>query len=133
VAHPTYKHLEDRLRLGAFTLGQWAQIASAVTLAAVFGIYVSPLPATATIFVSIVGAGLPVAVAYGALGLDFSVGQLAVSAWRYWRAPRHYLPGPGRSAVGYVVERPPARETSDPKSPAAAGGRAGERGALWDL
>lgn len=128
MGHPTYKHLEDKLRLGAFTLGQWAQIATAAALAAVFGIYVSPLPATATIFVSIVGAGLPVALAYGAMGLDFSVAQLAASAWRYWRAPRHYLPGPGRSAIGYLVERPLDADRDEPQAPAS-----GERGALWDL
>ena len=42
--HPTYKHLEARLRLGAFSLGQWAQITAAGVAAAVFGGYVSPLP-----------------------------------------------------------------------------------------
>ena len=41
--HPTYKHLEARLRLGAFSLGQWAQITAAAVAAAVFGGYVSPL------------------------------------------------------------------------------------------
>ena len=66
VRHPTYKHLEGRLRLGAFTLGQWAQITVAGTAAAVFGAYLSPLPTRVTIFVAILGAGLPVAVSYGA-------------------------------------------------------------------
>ena len=37
--HPTYKHLEARLRLGAFSLGQWAQITAAGVAAAVFGGY----------------------------------------------------------------------------------------------
>ena len=77
VRHPTYKHLEGRLRLGAFSLGQWAQITAAGTAAAVFGAYLSPLPTRVTIFVAILGAGLPVAVSYGAMGLEFSVGQLA--------------------------------------------------------
>ena len=77
VRHPTYKHLEGRLRLGAFTLGQWAQI-TAGTAAAVFGAYLSPLPTRVTIFVAILGAaGLPVAVSYGAMGLEFSIGQLS--------------------------------------------------------
>src|SRR5205085_8590657 len=72
--HPTYKHLEARLRLGAFALGQWAQISAAGVLAALFGVYLSPFPASVTIFVAIVVAGLPVAVSYGAMGLEFSVG-----------------------------------------------------------
>ena len=53
------KHLEAKLRLGAFSLAQWAQIAAAGVAAAVFGGYLSPLPTQATIFVSIVGAGFP--------------------------------------------------------------------------
>ena len=130
--HPTYKHLEARLRLGAFSLGQWAQISAAGALAAVFGVYVSPFPASVTMFASIVGAGLPIALSYGAMGLEFSVGQLAVAAWRYWREPRSYLPGPGEQAIGYRVQaevtrthpaiRPDGRELS---------GTGGEP--VWDL
>lgn len=101
--HPTYKHLEASLRLGAFTLGQWAQITMAVIAAVVFGGYLSPLPAQATIFVAIVAAGLPVAITYGAMGLEFSVALLARAAWRYWRSPNRYLPGPGGETTGYVV------------------------------
>ena len=63
-------HLEDRLRLGAFSLGQWAQITTAAIAAALFGGYVSPLPAQATIFVSIIGAGVPVAISYGRWALS---------------------------------------------------------------
>ena len=101
--HPTYKHLEARLRIGAFSLGQWAQIAIAGATAAVFGGYLSPLPTQVTIFVSIVGAGLPVALSYGAMGLEFSVSELARAGWRYWRHPRRFLAGAGRPSAGYVV------------------------------
>jgi hypothetical protein len=103
VRHPTYKHLEARVRLGAFSLGQWAQMTAAAAAAAVFGVYVSPFPTRVTIFVAIVVAGLPVACSYGAMGLEFSVAQYAAAAWRYWRRPRRYLPGPGGSALGYAV------------------------------
>jgi hypothetical protein len=121
--HPTYKHLETRLRIGAFSVGQWAQIAAAGTAAAVFGVYLSPFPPTVTIFVSIVGAGLPVALSYGAMGLEFSVGEFAAAAWRYWRNPRRYLPGPGGTATGYIVRAAddPARVTPVPSSQAADG------------
>ena len=127
----TYKHLEARLRLGSFSLGQWAQISAAGALAAVFGVYVSPFPASVTMFVSIVGAGLPIALSYGAMGLEFSVGQLAVAAWRYWREPRSYLPGPGEHVVGYRVRAEVAHADPavkpDGREPAAGGEP------LWDL
>jgi hypothetical protein len=125
--HPTYKHLEGRLRLGAFSLGQWAQITGAGVAAAVFGGYVSPLPTQLTIFVAIVGAGLPVAVSYGAMGLEFSVAQFARAGWRYWRDPRRYLAGAGAPSVGYVVlAQPVAAITAGADQP-----REGEL--LWDV
>jgi hypothetical protein len=108
--HPTYKHLEARLRLGAFSLGQWAQITTAGVAAALFGGYLSPLPTQATIFVSILGAGLPVALSYGAMGLEFSIAQLTRAAWRYWRKPRRFLAGAGEPTSGYVVLADPASQ-----------------------
>jgi hypothetical protein len=110
--HPTYKHLEARLRLGAFSLGQWAQITTAGAVAAVFGVYLSPFATSVTIFASIVVAGLPVALSYGAMGLEFSVGEFAGAARRYWRAPRRYLPGPGVTAAGYIVQAAAPAETA---------------------
>jgi hypothetical protein len=133
VRHPTYKHLEARLRLGSFSLGQWTQIVAASVFAAVFGVYASPLPTSLTIFVSIVGAGLPIALSYGAMGLEFSVGQFAAAAWSYWRDPRRFLPGPGESARGYVVHPEPIHEdspsTRSPRGPESAA----EGEALWDV
>jgi hypothetical protein len=128
VRHPTYKHLEAKLRLGSLSLGQWVQIALAGTAAAVFGVYVSPLPASATVFVSIVAAGMPVAVSYGAMGLDFSVADFARAAWRYWRSPRRYVSGAGQLSRGYVVhiEQPVS-------TPESRGPRLADQEALWDF
>jgi hypothetical protein len=125
--HPTYKHLEARLRLGAFTLGQWTQITAAVIVATLFGGYVSPLPAQATIFISIVGAGLPVAISYGAMGLEFSVAQFSRAAWRYWRSPHRYLPGAGAPTSGYLVLNDRATDLAPTLDTAAMGGP------LWDV
>ena len=124
--HPTYKHLEARLRLGAFSLGQWAQITAAAIAATLFGGYLSPFPTQVTIFVAIVGAGLPVAVSYGAMGLQFSVAQFTRAAWRYWRVPRRYLAGPGQPTAGYIVEGEPAQSVT-PTTDAAV-----DRELLWD-
>ena len=126
--NPTYKHLEAKLRLGSLSLGQWVQIGVAGAAAAVFGVYVSPLPAGATLFVSIVAAGMPVAVSYGAMGLEFSVGDVAVAAWRYWRSPRRYVAGAGQMSPGYVVRCEETATTPDAPEP-----RASEREALWDF
>src|SRR5829696_2261165 len=126
--HPTYKHLEARLRLGAFSLGQWGQITVAGVASALFGGYLSPFSTEVTIFVAIVGAGLPVAVSYGAMGLEFSVAQLAQAAWRYWHQPRRFLAGAGEPSPGYRVLAEPA--------PAAVSPGAGQRPEgelLWDV
>ena len=128
--HPTYKHLEAKLRLGVFSLAQWTQITLAGAAAAVFGAYVSPLPTQMTIFVSIVAAGLPIAVSYGAMGLEFSVGQFAGAAWRYWREPRCYLPGPGEPSTGYLVLAKPVDDTA---SATGGGATAHGKDPLWDV
>jgi hypothetical protein len=115
------------LRLGAFSLGQWGQITAAGVAAAVFGGYLSPFPTQVTIFVSVVGAGLPVAVSYGAMGLEFSVAQFAQAAWRYWRQPRRLLAGAGEPSPGYrVLAEQPATA-----SPVAHQRPEGEL--LWDV
>ena len=69
------------------------------------------VPTQATIFVSIVAAGFPVALSYGAMGLEFSVAQFARAAWRYWRQPRRFLAGPGQPSPGYVVLADPGSAT----------------------
>jgi hypothetical protein len=103
MVNPTYKHLEARLRVSGLALSQWAQLAGAALSAIVFGVYLSPLPVVPTIWLSVFVAGLPVAVSYGAMGLDFSVADFAAAAWRWRRSPRRYLAGAGTAAVGYLV------------------------------
>jgi hypothetical protein len=127
--HLTYKHLEARLRLGAFSLHQWAQITIAGVAAALFGGYLSPFPTQVTVFVSIVGAGLPVAVSYGAMGLEFSVGQFARAGWRYWRQPRRFLAGAGGPTTGYTV----LAEQLHHHDAQAADSATTEPALLWDV
>jgi hypothetical protein len=131
VANPTYKHLEGKTVVGRFSLGQWGQLLAGVVLGLVFGMYVSPLPPTATIFVSCLLPGLPLAASYGAMGLEFSLAQLARAAWRFWRAPRRWLPGPGGATVGYLVMADPdlAEQSAARPEPASAPRLEG----LWDV
>jgi hypothetical protein len=130
VANVTYKHLEGKTVVGLFSLGQWAQLLAGVVLGLLFGIYLSPLPPIPTIFLSCLLPGLPLAASYGAMGLEFSLSQGARAAWRFWRRPGRYLPGPGQSARGYLVQ-----PDQDPYQPPAAGpdaSSAREQEALWD-
>ena len=125
--HVTYKHLESRLRIGAFSLHQWAQITAAGVAAALFGGYLSPFGTQVTIFISVLGAGLPVAVSYGAMGLEFSVTEFARAGWRYWRESRRFLPGAGESTHGYVLLADAAHEHEVPDTSHREGRL------LWDV
>jgi hypothetical protein len=130
VANVTYKHLEGRTVVGAFSVAQWVQLLAGVVLALLFGIYLSPLPAGPTIFIACLLPGLPLAASYGAMGLEFSLAQGARAAWRFWRQPRRYVSGPGRS-TGYLVE--PNREALHPSAGEGTGpARPRELEALWD-
>lgn len=102
----TYKHLEDPLRPGGLTFGQWAILTISALAAVVFGLYVSPLPPGPTISMSLFFAGLPAALSYAAGGLDLSIADSSRAVWRWARAAKHYLPGPGTPLDGYVVTQP---------------------------
>lgn len=129
--NPTYKHLEASLRIAGWTVGQWAQVLGATVLALLFGVYVSPLPLTLTIFCSIVLAGSPLALSYGAMAQEWSVSAAVGAQWRWLRRPRRYLPGPSTAGRGYLVLTP-ADTAAEP--PAVRGTHdAGERAALWDV
>ena len=131
MANPTYKHLEGKTVVGPFSLGQWGQLLAGVLLGLGFGIHLSPLPPTPTIFIACLLPGLPLAASYGAMGLEFSLPQLARSAWRFWRAPHRWLPGPGASTAGYLVVPEPDPYERAPAGEAAAPARRLER--LWDV
>jgi hypothetical protein len=129
MVNPTYKHLDAKMRLGGLRLGQWLQLVVAVGFAALFGIYISPLPIGPTIAISVFAAGLPVAVSFAAMGLEFSASSIVHAIWRWARSPRRYLPGGGREATGYVVQaelRAPAFEPAADVTPTS---RIAE---LWD-
>jgi len=137
--NPTYKHLEASLRLGPFSLGQWAQIMVAVVLALVFAVYLSPLPVAPTVFFSIVLAGSPLAMSYGAMQHEWSVTDAVRAQWQWLRRPRAYLPGASLRTTGYVVLPSTDRERPNLASGGATttGSREPsgdhERGILWDL
>ncbi len=128
--NPTYKHLQASVRLGPFSVGQWMQVVVAVVLALLFGVYVSPLPIGPTIFVSILLAGLPVAVSYAAMAQEWSVLDAFRAQWHWLVATRRYVPGPSTAVVGYVVQLPDERP--DPEAIASDRERSVDRSELWD-
>lgn len=128
LSNPTYKQLEARMRIGAFTLSQWTEIAAATIGALVFGVYLSPFSTTLTLFTAVVVAGSPLALSYGAMAHEWSVVDALRAQWRWFTKPRRHLPGPGIPTSGYLVVRQP------PETPArghAVQGR--EPSVLWDL
>jgi hypothetical protein len=108
-ASPTYKQLEASLRIGSFTIKQWAEILSSGTIALLFAVYVSPLSLAQTMFVSTLVAGAPIAISYGAMAHEWSVVDAVRSQWRWFTRPRHLLPGPGLATEGYRVVTPPPK------------------------
>jgi hypothetical protein len=115
----TYKHLEDPLRLSGLTVGQYAALSATTLVAIVFGMYLSPFSAGVTIGVSLFLAGLPVSLSYAVSGMDVSISDTLVFLYRWARGDKHFLPGAGESAAGYVVlrageeQRPPSRSSED--------------------
>lgn len=99
----TYKHLEDPVRIGPFTIGQWVMLVGTTFLAVMFGMYVSPLPPKPTVTLSMFIGLLPPAVAYAADGADMRVRETVVSMVRWARGDKHFLPGGGVPVEGYVI------------------------------
>lgn len=130
MVNPTYKHLEDRFRLGVLTLGQWLQLSGCVVLALLFGIYLSPFSDQLTISISILVAGSPFAASYAAMGTEFSLGELMRAAVQFRRHRGLFAPGGGDPAArpGYLVERDDDPDTSvqPPSDPTPTGAP------LWD-
>jgi hypothetical protein len=114
VLHPTYKHLEDRIRLAGLSLGQWSQLFCCALAA--FGLSkLLPLPGSWSVSVAITMCGLPAAGAVAFMQADFDVRRWVLDALRFRRAPRRYLPGLGEEPqrAGYRLigdERPAFRE-----------------------
>jgi hypothetical protein len=88
-SHPTYKHLEDRIRLGGLALGQWTQLV-VCGLAAYALSTLLPLPGSWSVSVAVTVCGLPAACAVAFMSADFDVLQLVRSALRWKRSPKCY-------------------------------------------
>jgi hypothetical protein len=115
--HPTYKHLEDRIRLGGLTLGQWTQLL-VCGLAAYALSMLLPLPASWSLSVAVTVCGLPAAGAIAFMSADFDVLGLARAGVRWRPTAKVY-----RGATSGIGKRTHA---------ARADSRSFDAEALWD-
>lgn len=120
--HPTYKHLEDRIRLGGLTLGQWTQL-MACGLAAYALSTLLPLPGSWSLSVAVTVCGLPAAAAIAFMNTDFDVLGVVRAAFRSRRTPGRFTGG----AAGEVHPDPAGRGSDECRSPSAF-----DPAALWD-
>jgi hypothetical protein len=100
-----YKTLGDKLRLGAFTLSQWAAITFVALGAITWAIYITPFGPVLTMVTTIYGAGVPIGLVLVASIAEFRP-WLYAEAWAgYSRRDGRYLPGAGDDVHGYFVSR----------------------------
>jgi hypothetical protein len=99
VLHPTYQHLEDRIRLAGLSLLQWAQLF--VCALGAFGLSkLLPLPGSWSLSLAITVCGMPAAAAIAFMQADFDVRRWLLDALRFGRAAKRYLPGDGGRSCG---------------------------------
>jgi hypothetical protein len=90
--HPTYRHLEDRIRLGGLRLGQWTQLL-VCGLAAYALSRLLPLPGSWSLSVAVTVCGLPAAGAIAFMSADFDVLGWGRAAVR-WQGAQSDTRGP---------------------------------------
>jgi hypothetical protein len=109
-----YKHLENRLKIGEFTVPQWTGFFFGAMTALLWAMYLSPFGAYITIVTAVYIGGIPIAAAFlaGVTSLDLWLHVKAL--WRHRRAVGRYVPGPGDSARGYAptADEPHAHEAA---------------------
>jgi hypothetical protein len=104
-----YKHLEAKLRIGEFSIGQWLALFVGVMTALIWGMYLSPFGTQITIFTACYIGGLPAAAIFLATMSEIDIVLLVRSAIRWRREEGRYLAGAGDQAHGYAL----ASETVD--------------------
>lgn len=117
----SYKHLNSKLRIGEFTVGQWAVVFFGVMLMLAWGFYLSPLSPYLSIVTAVYLGGLPIGLALIASYAELNLWRFGRSAWKWTLAPGRYAAGPGAQTSGYLIT-PDERAT-----------RAGERDAVPQL
>ena len=98
-----YKHLESRLKIGEFTVIQWAGFFAGVMAALMWAMYLSPFGAYVTLITSVYLGGVPAGAAFLASISDFDLWLHLKAVVRHRRMVGRYVPGAGQVAGGYVL------------------------------
>lgn len=98
-----YKHLESKLKIGEFTITQWAGFFVGVMAALMWVMYLSPFGAYITLVTSVYLGGLPAGAAFLASVSDFDLWLHLKALVRHRRMIGRYVPGPGAAVGGYVL------------------------------
>jgi hypothetical protein len=98
-----YKHLEAKLRVGEFTIGQWMGLFVGAMTALLWGFYISPFGTSITLFTACYIGGLPAAAIFLATMSEVDMLLLARAAVRWRREEGRYLAGAGPATNGYRV------------------------------
>lgn len=118
--HPTYQHLEDRIRLAGLSLLQWAQLFACAIAA--FGLSkVLPLPGSWSLSTAVTVCGLPAAAAIAFMQADFDIRRWLLDAATFRRAPRRFAAGfhdgDRRVAAHNAVVKHPVAPIPAPREP----------------
>jgi hypothetical protein len=98
-----YKHLNAKLKIGEFTVGQWSVVFFGAIVMLLWGFYLSPLSGYLTMITAVYLGGLPIALAIIANYAEFNLWRFARSAWAWSVADGRYPPGPGSVTHGYRI------------------------------
>ena len=113
--HPSPRHLDDPLRLGPFTVQQWALLALCALLTWLCLEYLPAwVPGSAKPSVASTLIGIPLGLVWAG-GASRNLLGLPLRALRYALAPRERVPGPpARGELRlHLVESRPGREADD--------------------
>ncbi len=128
VLHPTYQHLEDRIRLAGLSLLQWAQLF--VCAVGAFGLSkLLPLPGSWALSIAVTICGLPAAATIAFMQADFDIRRWLLDTVVFRRSPKRFVAGfldADRHAGGCNAA------DSWRAAPASRGGEPLELEQLWD-
>jgi hypothetical protein len=122
-----FKHLENKLRFGDLTVGQWAAVVGGVLFALLWSQYLSPVGGLTGAVIGVYLGAIPASAAFFASLREFDLWGLAAAALRWRRRDARFVPGPGASASGYLLRHPEAAAGNDSASHSAL-----DLEALWE-
>src|ERR1700679_616848 len=107
-----YKHLNTKLKIGEFTVGQWAVVFIGLLLMLTWGFYLSPFSPYLTLITAVYLGGVPISLAFLSTLAELNLWRFGKSAWEWGVAHGRYAPGPGAPSKGYTIVPDPRAQRS---------------------